>query len=85
MEYEVRQIDAWAYSEGGWTWNNSFRLFNFKTNAQDHKAAFLRALKDKVALRLKRNTYYVDYDGSVYELRLKKTDEPLFAALPVEI
>lgn len=83
MKYEVRQIDAWNNGDG-WTWNNSFHLFDFNTNAKDHKIAFTNIMRNTGLLKLNRGTYYVDYDGSVYEIRLKKTDEPLFAAIPKE-
>ena len=81
FEYEIRQIEAWADIEG-WTWNNSFNLGTFSTRAADHKRAFLNALHN-LGIVCKRGACYVDYDGSIYELRERKTGMPLFAAIPL--
>lgn len=44
MKYEIRQIDAWSSGES-WTWNESYKIGEFKTSAADHKRAFLNALR----------------------------------------
>ena len=44
VKFEIRQIDAWAEAEGGWTWNNSIKVGEFQTRAADQKRAFLYAL-----------------------------------------
>ena len=41
VKFEIRQIDAWAEAEGGWTWNNSIKVGEFQTRAADQKRAFL--------------------------------------------
>lgn len=43
VKFEIRQIDAWAEAEGGWTWNNSIKVGEFQTRAADQKRAFLYA------------------------------------------
>lgn len=68
FEYEIRQIDAWSDIDSLWTWNESYHIGNFSTHANNHKRAFLNAL---------HNLGYVDYDGSIYELRRRGTHEPL--------
>ena len=89
MTFEVRQVDAWAKPEGGWSWNESCRLLDFKTEAKDVKRAFLRALLR--ALRrngigfFHRGRWRVDYDGDVYEVCERKGGRPLFAAIPKEV
>ena len=84
MTFEVRQIDAWAEPEGGWSWNESYRLFDFKTEAKDEKRAFLRALR-RHGIGVYRGRCRVDYDGNVYEVRERKGGRPLFAAIPKEV
>lgn len=81
FEYEIRQIEAWADIDG-WTWNTSYNLGTFSTHANDRKRAFLNALHN-LGIVCKRGACYVDYDGSIYELRERKTDMPLFAAIPL--
>ena len=81
--FEVRQIDAWAEPCGGWTWNESCRLFDFKTEAKDEKRAFLRALHSH-GISLCRGRCRVDYDGSIYEVCERKGGRPLLAAIPKE-
>lgn len=78
--YEIRQIEAWN-DFNGWTWNASYHIGDFTTTGEDHKRAFLNALK-KVGIVCKRGCCYVDFDGDIYELRNRKTQEPLFAAIP---
>ena len=79
-KYEIRQIDAWG-SEEGWTWNNSIKLGEFTTAAEDHKRAFLNALK-RLGITCKRGSCKVECDGDIYELQNRKTGEPLIAAIP---
>lgn len=43
MKYEIRQIDAW-YDGEAWTYNESFRIGEFSTRAENVKRAFCRAL-----------------------------------------
>lgn len=84
MTFEVRQIDAWAEPGGGWSWNESYRLFDFKTEARDVKCAFLRALR-RNGIGFHRGRCRVDYDGDVYEVCERKGGRPLFAATPKEV
>ena len=79
--YEIRQIDA-LYDCESWYWNTSCNLGAFTTHANDHKRAFLNALHN-LGIVCKRGACYVDYDGSIYELRRRGTHEPLFAAIPL--
>lgn len=80
--YEIRRIEAWADIDSLWTWNDSYHIGNFSTRAENHKRAFLNALHN-LGIVCKRGACYVDYDGSIYELRERKTDMPLFAAIPL--
>lgn len=81
-KYELREIDALMEDENIWYWNTSYNIGTFTTKASDHKQAFLRAIH-KLGITCKRGKCYVTYDGDVYELRNRKTDEPLLAAIPM--
>ena len=78
-EFEIREIDA-IMDGDFWIWNTSYILFNLCTRAKDEKRAFLNALKNH-GIRFSVPVY-VDYDGDIYEIRERKTDCPLFAAIP---
>lgn len=78
--YDIRQIDAWADAECGWTWNESWSYGEMETSG-DPRRALTRYLK-KRGITFKRNRTRINYDGSVYEIQDRKTKEPLFAAIP---
>ena len=40
--WELREIDAWADGEGGWTWNDSFVLKRFRSESVNLRGLFLR-------------------------------------------
>ena len=82
FEYEIREIDAMPECDNLWYWNSSYKIGTFKTNANDHKRAFLNALK-KLNITCKRGMCYIAFDGDIYELRERKTDMPLIAAIPM--
>jgi len=83
MKFEVREIDGWRDIDG-WSWNSSFFLGNFITNAKTvkgEKRAFCNFLR-KRGIVFKKNRTLIDFDGAVYEIIDRKTKEPLFAAIP---
>lgn len=82
MKYEVRQIDAWN-SPDGWTYNDSWHVGEFRTNARNEKRAFTNFLK-RHGIVFKKNRTRIEYDGDIYEIQDRKTREPLFAAIPCE-
>lgn len=91
--FEVVQIDAWAEGEDGWTWNNQYKLFQFRTESLDVKRVFLRRLRNFLAegvptisgireyADLGRGWYYVDGDWSMLELKKRCNDEPVYACI----
>ena len=83
--YVIRQIDAW--NDGFWYWNDSFYIGEFKTAAQNVKQPFMKALK-KLGISFTRGTVYIAYvgdiGGDILEVRNRKTDEPYFAAIPLD-
>lgn len=82
MKYEVRQIDAWN-SPDGWTYNESWHVGEFRTNARNEKRALTNFLK-RHGIVFKKNRTRIEYDGDIYEIQDRKTGEPLFAAIPCE-
>jgi hypothetical protein len=82
---EILSIDAWREREGGWTWNNAFRL------ESDIWLEESRLTPRKILSFLRRAGYLSDASkGKVrveelptfepmYEIQLASTGEPLFA------
>lgn len=80
-KYEIRQIDAW--NDGEWYWNDSFYIGNFKTASQNVNQPFMKALK-KLGIVFPKGSVYIAYVYDMLELRDRKTDEPYFAAIPLD-
>lgn len=91
--YEVRYIDAWVDDmEGGWTWNQSFKLFEFRSNASDMKRTFTRKLREcfRKGVRtflgvshpeLGKGWYCIDGNYDLMELCARKDGCPLYACI----
>ena len=78
--WELREIDAWADEVGGWTWNNSFVLKRFRSDADDLKRLFLRVLADVRGRPLPRGVFWVDdSDWNILEIQQRKTGMPVWA------
>ena len=82
MKFEIRQIDAWFDGEV-WTYNESFRIGEFFTKAENIKRAFCRALRGLGVVFYRGRIVVVD-DGELLEIQDRKSGEPLFAAVPIE-
>lgn len=80
--YELRQVDAWADPDGGWTYNTTYHLGEF-TTAGDVPRAMRRALA-RLGVTFYRGRTVTEYDGDVYEIVDRATREPLFAAINAE-
>ena len=81
-DYEIREIDAWADGDDGcWNYNASFKIGTISTSG-DPGRAMMRMLNKKGVV-CKRGACYIDYDGSIYELRRRGTHEPYYAAIPM--
>ena len=81
MKYEIRQIDAWFDNEA-WTYNESFRIGEFSTKAENVKRAFLRALHN-LGIVFNRGRVVIVDDGDILEAQTRKSGEPLFVAIPI--
>ena len=78
--WELREIDAWADEVGGWTWNDSFVLKRFRSDADDLKGRFLRVLADIRGRPLPRGVFRVDdSDWNILEVQRRKDGCPVWA------
>ena len=82
MKFEIRQIDAWCDGEA-WTYNESFRIGEFSTRAENVKRAFYRALHGLGVVFYRVRVIVVD-DGELLEIQDRKSGEPLFVAVPMD-
>lgn len=80
--YELRQVDALADPDGGWTYNTTYHLDTF-TTAGDVPRAMRRALA-RLGVTFYRGRTATEYDGDVFEIVDRATREPLFCAIPAE-
>lgn len=80
-KYEIRQIDAWY--DDSWFCNESWHIGEFKTASQNVNQPFMKTLK-KLGIIFKKGSVYIAYDGDILEVRNRKTDEPYFAAIPMQ-
>lgn len=81
FEYEIRKIDAWRDGDG-WTWNDSYKIGTLKSAAWGLHKPFRDKLL-RMGIKFK-NRVEVTFDGNVYELIDSRTQEPLFAMIPVQ-
>ena len=80
--WELREIDAWADEVGGWTWNDSFVLKRFRSDADDLKGLFLRVLADVRRRPLPRGVFRVDdSDWNILEVQRRKDGCPVWAMM----
>ena len=78
--WELREIDAWADEVGGWTWNDSFVLKRFRSDADDLKGLFLRVLADVRGRPLPRGVFRVDdRDWNILEIQRRRDGCPVWA------
>ena len=78
--WELREIDAWADEVGGWTWNDSFVLKRFRSDADDLKGLFIRVLADVRGRPLPRGVFRVDdSDWNILEVQRRKDGCPVWA------
>ena len=90
--FSVWQIDAWADGQGGWEWNDKFRLFEFRSRSLNMKREFPARLryflsnhKGPTGIKdyydLGRGWYYVTDDWYVMELCRKCDGQPWYACI----
>ena len=88
--FTVVWIDAWAEGEDGWTWNDTGKMFQFRTNALNLKRAFTSRLRRHLdnmnplmygSTRLGRGWYYVTDDWNIMELCRRSDGCPMYACI----
>ena len=83
MKFEIRQIEAWNYGkEEGWIFNQTWRIGDMATDAENIPKAFTAWLKRHARIVFKLNRTLIEYDGDCYTIIDRKTKEPLFIAIP---
>ena len=82
MKFEIRQIDAWFYDDC-WNYNETFRIGEFTTKAENVKRAFCRALHGLGVVFYRGRAVVVD-EGDLLEIQNRKSGEPLFVAIPMD-
>lgn len=83
QKYEIRQIDSYETEPHLWTWNTSYYIGYFRTASADVGRPLLVALK-KQGITFKKGTIRVYDDGDIVTIEERKTDRPLFAAIPAD-
>ena len=82
MKFEIRQIDAWFDGEA-WTYNESFRIGEFSTKAENVKRAIYQTIQ-KIGVVFYRGRIVVVDEGDLLEIQNRKSGEPLFVAIPMD-
>ena len=80
QNYEIREYEAWDDGEF-WTVNQSWEVCKFSRAARDEGRLFRRELK-KRGIQFRRGTTEIIFDGNIFEIYNRKTDEPLYAMIP---
>ena len=83
MKYTIRQVDAWADGEDGWTYNQTWTCGEMETEAQDVRRAFTAFLR-KHGIVFRKGCTLIDFDGDNYTIVDRKTREPLFDCIVAE-
>lgn len=91
--FSVWQIDAWAEGDGGWSWNDKYKLFEFQSRSLNMKREFTRRLRHFLSCHknpitgikeyhdLGKGWFYVTDDWYVMELCRKCDHQPWYACI----
>lgn len=82
--YEVREVDAWADGDQGWTYNASYNIGSF-ASASDNISRAARKFLANNGIRFVKGKTKTYYDGSIYEIISRKDYQPLYAIIPQEV
>lgn len=80
VKFLVRQVDAWADPDGGWTYNTVWNIGEVRTKAKNEKKAIINYLRRK-GIVFKQGCTRINFDGDNYEIADRKTGMPLFDAV----
>lgn len=82
--FMVRQVEAWADPDGGWTYNNVWNMGEFVTSAKNIPVALTSWLKRNHGIVFKQNVTRIEFDGDNYTIVARKDGEPLFDAISLD-
>ena len=85
--YKVLSIDAWGNSkENSWYWNKCYTIAEGKSGTKahnmsnyNHRQSIGKIFRKHGIIAKRGKCYLYSYDGSIWELRSRKTHEPLYA------
>lgn len=81
LKYEIRAIETWADGED-WCHNQSCHVGNVEVRGEHVKEELLHFKRKSGYVHKQGSVVMVNVDGSLYELVVKKTGEPLMAFIP---
>ena len=81
LKYEIRTIETWADGED-WCHNQSWHVANVEVRGEHVKEELLHFKRKSGYVHKQGSVVMVNVDGSLYELVVKKTGEPLMAFIP---
>lgn len=86
IKYELRQIDAWADPEGGWTYNETFHLDEYFISKEATHQDILNALRGPwIYEDASFESFVFEEDGNgMIEICLKDDGCPIFCLIPLE-
>lgn len=82
-KFLVRQVEAWADPDGGWTYNDVWNVGEMTTEAKDERRALTAFLRRKGVI-FKKGRTRIWFDGDNYTIEDRKTGEPLFDAISID-
>ena len=82
--HRIVEIDARAELEGSWTWDDQFKLEEFRSDAEDMKKVFLRRLKKLRGRPLDRGAFKVVWDDfRIIEIQRRSDSCPIWACIRI--
>ena len=81
LKYEIRTIEAW-HDGDGWYYNQTWHVDCVEVRGEHVKEELLHFKRKNNYVHKQGSVVMENVDGSMYELVVKKTGEPLMAFIP---
>lgn len=81
LKYEIRTVEAWSDGED-WYYNRTWREGDVEVRGEHVKEELLYFKRRSGYVHKQGSVVMRNVDGSLYELVVKKTGEPLMAFIP---
>lgn len=80
MKYTLVSIEAWRNSEGGWDWNNQYKLEEVEIDSNISSRKLCKWLRNNFYLNERsKGKVRVNNEYEIIEILNKATNEPIFA------